>query len=182
MCAPGLSRPIVWKISKIETAEPIGVNKITMAQTEWNSDTDYVDEEEVAAGDIFAMYANYYSNYASTNPIIEPVSSNLNAEITATTPLIKVGGSYKLLTLKVTDSEGNDLTDDYKENITVDKWHCYVENQELTDLVTWSEQTDRRKIKLKFLSDRKYIGKTLVVKCNVTDDLTALISLDIGAL
>lgn len=187
MSSPGLERPVVWEITKIESAQPIGVNKITLYQTEWNSDTDYVDKEAISNGDLFAYYANYYAsdgNVAPEEPENKPIEDNslsslgvvININTSNTT--IKIGGSYKTLTAIVSNN-GEDITDSFTEYV----WNAFIDNVPApTDFLTWSDGPTPNIKKIKLAKIRKYIGKTLTVTCAIKETLSGETQLNIGAL
>ena len=122
------------------------------------------------------MYADYYDSS------IDPISSNISehhltpsktyGRITAFTSNIKVGGSYKTLSIKIYDSNDNEITDRYSDAIF--NWSCYLdERDKTTDLsakVTWRNGTTFNQKKIKFPNDRTYLGKNLNVKCEVIKD------------
>ena len=165
-------KPIVWKISKVVTHSPVGVIKINLSQDSWNDHTDYVNLE---TGE---MYADYYSS--STEPTDpdtpSPTPSNIYGKITASTSTIKVGGSYKTLTLKLYDADDNEITDNYSSYSPDDfKWTCYIkgnETDDLSDKVTWLNGSLFNQKKIKFPDDRSYLNKILVIKCVVDGIVT----------
>ena len=159
--------PNVWKITKCENVQPIGLQKLTIYQTTFDPHRDYVNLE---TGE---MYADYYdSDIAPTDPT-EPAptpSSNYGA-ITASTSTIKIGGSYKTLTATVYDENGTDITDTYSD--TVFNWICSIDNVDSTELdtvVTWLDGTTFNKKKIKFSNNRSYLEKILEVKCEIIKD------------
>lgn len=162
-----IKKPHVWQISKVENTKPLGLIKITLDQDSWDEHTDYVNLE---TGE---MYADYYtSEIAPTDPT-EPtptLSSNYGT-ITASTSTIKIGGSYKTLTVTVFDENGADITDTYS-NVDFE-WHCSIDGVDFTnntDVITWLDGTTFNKKKIKFSNDRSYLEKILEVKCIVTKD------------
>lgn len=160
--------PIVWSVTKIENFKPIGIQKLTLYQDFYDSNVDYIKYDK--NGNIIAMYANFYdydeSEIQPTDSSVPTlVESNIHGEITASTSTIKVGGSYKTLSLHIYDSHNTDVTDEYsQENIN---WSCDVDGISLYDLVTWKTCNDFNQIKIKFPDDRQYLGKVLNVKCTV---------------
>lgn len=160
--------PIVWSVTKIENFKPIGIQKLTLYQDFYDSNVDYIKHDK--NGNIIAMYANFYdydeSEIQPTDSSVPTlVESNIHGEITASTSTIKVGGSYKTLSLHIYDSHNTDVTDKYsQENIN---WSCDVDGISLYDLVTWKTCNDFNQIKIKFPDDRQYLGKVLNVKCTV---------------
>ena len=89
--------PTVWTVTKVENSMPFGIQKLTIYTAFWNEHTDYVNLE---TGE---MYANYFdSEIAPTDPSMPtPVPSSITARISASTSTIKVGGSYKNLTVNL---------------------------------------------------------------------------------
>ena len=178
MSAP-IDVPIVWKISKVETTQPFGLQKLTLYQDVWKPFADYIDKED--KDDIFAMYADYYS----TN--IEPETTEDNSsnkiQISCNTNTIKAGGSYKLLKVAIFDSSGTDITNKYLDKFSIDCWRCYLNDEDITnsDLITWLEQPSKNHIKIKFSNDRTYLADKLNIECNI-ETLVGKIQLEIIAL
>ena len=94
-------------------------------------------------------------------PTPEPTVTH-NVTIESSTNTIKVGGSYKTLTAKVTDANGNDVTSDYS-NATFD-WTCSIDGNDYTNNCTWRAGTEFNQKKLKMSTDMSYIGKNMIVK------------------
>lgn len=160
--------PTAWIISKVENAQPLGLQKLTFYQSEFNPHTDYVNLE---TGEMFADY--YDSNIEPTDPSIQiPAPSTTYGKITASSSTIKVGGSYKTLTLKLYDVDNNEVTDNYSD--AVFNWTCSVtdgnETTVLTDKVTWLNGMSVNQKKIKFPDNRSYLDKVLDIKCVVTTD------------
>ena len=160
--------PTAWIISKVENAQPLGLQKLTFYQSEFNPHTDYVN---MSTGEMFADY--YDSNIEPTNPDVpSPIPISIYGKITASNSAIKIGGSYKSLTLTIYDLDGNDITEKYKSADI--KWSCSVNNNnemvDLTDTVTWLNTASFNKIKIKFSDNRDYLGKILTIYCVVFDE------------
>lgn len=156
--------PNTWQVSKVEKVNVQGRTKLTLYQTEFNPHSDFIEKD--VDDNIVAMWADYYS---TTIEPVEMETPSINIEETpivttalslkASTNTIKVGGSYKLITASFEDVE------DYNGKQFV--WSAYIGGEELDNsLITWLEQPDKNKIKLKFANDRKYLGKILEVKCD----------------
>lgn len=167
--------PIVWSVTKIENFNPIGIQKLTLYQDFYNPEKDEIIKDE--NGKIVAMYADYYdSSIIPTSSLNiqknHSSSTNIHGEILSSTPNLRVGGSYKNLTLKVYDSYGNEITDKYSN--AKFEWSCYIEDNnkhvDLTDKVTWRDGTQFNQKKLKFPNDRSYLGKNVNIKCTVSND------------
>lgn len=161
--------PIVWSVTKCENFKPIGIQKLTLYQDYYDPNTDYLERD--SNGNIVAMYADYYdSNIEPTDPNTpSPTPPSIYGKITASTSTIKVGGSYKTLTLKLYDSDNNEVTENYSESTFV--WTCSVtdgnEITDLSDIVTWLNGSSFNQKKIKFPDDRDYLGKVLDIKCVV---------------
>lgn len=161
--------PNTWKVSKLERANVRGRTKITLAQNAYDPHSDYIEKD--SDGNIIGLWADYYdSNIEPTDPDIPtPTPSTTYGKITASTSTIKVGGSYKTLTLKLYDTDDNEVTDNYSS--ATFNWSCYIKGNETDDLsgiVNLIEYSNQAKIK--FVDDRSYLGKILVVKCVIFDE------------
>lgn len=161
---------LIWSVTKIENAQPIGIQKLTLYQTQWNEHTDNWADDGYGN---YVPYADYYdSNIEPTNPdTSSPTPSTTYGKITASTSTIKVGGSYKTLTLKLYDADDNEITDNYS-SYSPDgfDWTCYIkgnETDDLSDKVTWLNGGLFNQKKIKFPDDRSYLNKILVIKCVV---------------
>ena len=101
-----------------------------------------------------------------------------NVTIESSTNTIKVGGSYKTLTAKVTDANGNDVTANYS-NDTFD-WTCSIDGNDYTNNCTWRAGTEFNQKKLKMSADMSYIEKNLIVKVVIGDSrMTGTTALEI---
>lgn len=157
-----MENPTVWKITKCESASPLGLQKLTLYTNFFNEHTDYVNFE---TGE---MYANYFdSEIAPTDPST-PTPSSITARISASTSTIKVGGSYKNLTVNLFNDSNEDITTEYADATFT--WTCSVDNEGWTDKVTWRAGTEYNQKKAKFPNDTSTIGKILSVKCEIVKD------------
>ena len=110
-------------------------------------------------------------------------SVDYTMNIVASSYSIRVGGSYKSLTVKYYNSEGTEITSDVIVNKTREDyaWSAWCNGVDLTNntsLIKWLNGSEVNQEKIKFLDDRSYIGKTLIVKC-VTDGITISVDLEI---
>ena len=162
-----IAKPLVWQVSKVENTKPLGIIKITLDQDVWDENTDYVNLE---TGEMFADY--YDSNIEPTDPDTPtPTPSTTYGKITSSTSTIKVGGSYKTLTLKLYDADDNEVTDNYS-SATFD-WSCYIkgnETDDLSDVTTLVKGSLFNQAKIKFADDRSYLDKILVIYCRIFDE------------
>lgn len=153
--------PNTWKISKVESTRPFGIQKLTIHQDRFNPHTDYIEKDN--DGNIKAMWADYYSsNVEPEDDNSIPTHSDIYCKITSSTQSIKVGGSYRLLTAKFYSNE-IDITDN--PPFLPLKWKCMIDSEDISELVSWLPQSDFNKIKIKFPNDRTYLNKILTVCC-----------------
>lgn len=159
-----IKEPVTWRITKCENAQPLGIQKLTLYQDRFNEHTDYVNLE---TGE---MYANYFdSEIAPTDPSTPTTPpSSITARISASTSTIKVGGSYKNLTVNLFNDSNEDITTDYADATFT--WTCSIDDEDLTDKVTWRAGTEYNQKKVKFPNDTSTIGKILSVKCEIVKD------------
>ena len=160
--------PLIWACTKIENIQPVGIQKLTIYQTVWSDNRDYIEKDE--NGRIIGMWASYFdSEIAPTDPSTPtPTPSSTTARISASTSTIKVGGSYKNLTVNLYNDSNGDITTEYSD-ATI-SWTCSIDNEDWTDKVTWRDGTEFNQKKLKFHDDTSVIGKILSVKCEIIKD------------
>ena len=154
--------PTVWTVTKVENSMPFGIQKLTIYTAFWNEHTDYVNLE---TGE---MYANYFdSEILPTDPSI-PITppSSITARISASTSTIKVGGSYRNLTVNLFNDSNEDITTEYADATFT--WTCSIDNEDWTGKVTWRAGTEYNQKKVKFPNNDSVLGKTLSIKCTIT--------------
>lgn len=162
-----MKRPCIWKITKCESASPLGLQKLTIYSDFFNEYTDYVNLE---TGE---MYADYYdtdtSDISPSEPLVpSPTLSSITAKILASTPTIKVGGSYKSLIVNLYNNSNDDITAEYLDAEFI--WSCSINDEDWTDKVVWRNGVGFNQIKAKFPNDSSVIGKNLSVKCVINKD------------
>ena len=159
---------IAWQISKVENAQPLGVQKLTLYQDFFDQHRDYIEKD--SDGNIIGMWASYFdSEIAPTNPSTPTTPpSSITARISASTSTIKVGGSYKNLMVNLFNDSNEDITTEYADATFT--WTCSIDNEDWTDKVTWRAGTEYNQKKVKFPNDTSTIGKILSVKCEITKD------------
>ena len=159
---------IAWQISKVENAQPLGVQKLTLYQDFFDQHRDYIEKD--ADGNIIGMWANYFdSEVAPTDPSTPTApTSSITARISASTSTIKVGGSYKNLTVNLFNNFNEDITTEYADATFT--WTCSIDNEDWADKVTWRAGTEYNQKKVKFPNDTSVIGKILSVKCEIVKD------------
>lgn len=155
-------KPIAWTISKIENANELGIQMLTLYQDFFDEHTDYIN---LKTGE---MYADYFdSEILPTDPDKPTItSSSIYGKITASTSTLKIGGSYKTLTVNLYDINGNDITDLYSD--AKFNWNYIIDGkQNIENIVTWLNGTSFNKKKIKFSNDRNYLEKILKVDCEI---------------
>ena len=159
---------IAWQISKVENAQPLGIQKLTLYQDFFDQHRDYIEKD--TDGNIIGMWASYFdSEIAPTDPSTPTTPpSSITARISASTSTIKVGGSYKNLTVNLFNDSNEDITTEYADATFT--WTCFIDNEDWTDKVTWRASTEYNQKKVKFPSDASTIGKILSVKCEIIKD------------
>ena len=122
--------------------------------------------------------ATAYSASVTTAMTIANSSPSVDyrMEIYSSTDTIKVGGSYKTLTVKYYNSEGTEITSDVIVNKTREDyvWSAWCEGVDLTNdtsFVKWVNGNTVNQKRIKLLDDRSYLTKTMTIKC-VTDGVT----------
>ena len=90
-------------------------------------------------------------------------------KIEASSDTLTVGGSYKTLTLKIYDSNKNDLTENYSEATFT--WTCSIGDEDYTDKVTWLKWGTFNQEKIKIAEDGSLYTKKMIVKCKVSDPM-----------
>ena len=100
-----------------------------------------------------------------------------NVTIESSSNEIRVGGSYKSLTAKVTDANGNDVTANYSDATFT--WTCSIDNEDYTNNCTWRAGSEFNQKKIKMSTDMSYAGKNMVVTVVIGDTITGTTTLEI---
>lgn len=159
---------IAWQISKVENAQPLGIQKLTLYQDFFDQHRDYIEKD--SDGNIIGMWASYFDSEITPTDPSTPTTplSSITARISASTSTIKVGGSYKNLTVNLFNDSNEDITTEYADATCT--WTCFIDDEDWTDKVTWRTGTEYNQKKVKFPNDTSVIGKILFVKCEVVKD------------
>lgn len=159
---------IAWQISKVENAQPLGVQKLTLYQDFFDQHRDYIEKD--SDGNIIGMWASYFDSEITPTDPSTPTTppSSITARISASTSTIKVGGSYKNLTVNLFSDPNEDITTEYSDATFI--WTCSIDDKDWTDKVTWRAGTEYNQKKVKFPNDNSVIGKILSVKCEIVKD------------
>lgn len=148
----------------------------------------YTKAETYSKTEVDTLVANSggsSSGGGTTEPTTPPEptptpTETYNVTIESSTNTIKVGGSYKSLTAKVTDANGNDVTANYADATFT--WTCSIDGNDYTNNCTWRAGTEFNQKKLKMSSDMSYVGKNMVVTVVIGDTrITGTTTLEITA-
>lgn len=155
--------PIAWKISKVENSQPLGIQRLTLYQTFFEQNHDYIEKD--SDGYIIGMWADYFSDGVTpTDPSAPALLPSVYSKISASTDSLKVGGSYKTLTLNIFKDSDGDITKEYSDATFT--WSCSIGNEDWTDKVTWRPAAYNQ-MKVKFPDDRSQLTKLITFKCTV---------------
>lgn len=124
------------------------------------------------------MWADWFQGELSPQESQEDTLFKPLCNISASSSVLKVGGSYKLLTVSISDQSGNDITDKYSS--TSFSWTASIDDNDVTDVFTWLPQKEFNKIKIKATSDRKYLNKILAITCAVSEKVVGTIQLNLS--
>lgn len=174
--SPPLETPICWKISKVEGVNPLGIMMFTCVQDRFNPHTDWIEKDD--KGNWVAAWADYFkSGNVEQGPEPDPSQDKDYAIITysGTVAQIKVGGSYKSITITYYNS--NEII----ENQQPGDWSFWIDNINVNELIQIKSTDSDNTIKIKFTGDEDYLGKLLVVK-NIRDEVVAELNLEIVSL
>ena len=120
--------------------------------------------------DITASYSD--ASVTTTMTIADSTPSvDYTISITTSTDTITLGRSYKTLTCRFADKDGQDITETVIANMTTADfvWTCFVDDVDLTNdsFVTWRDGTEVNQKKIKLADNNSYIGKMITIKCTV---------------
>ena len=98
-------------------------------------------------------------------------SADYTISITSSTDTITLGRSYKTLTCRFADKDGQDITQTVITSMTTADftWTCFVDDVDLTNdsFVTWRDGAEVNQKKIKLAENNSYIGKMITIKCTV---------------
>ena len=172
--------PFVYKVSKIKNTAPKGIITVTVEQTQYDPDKDYVDNDPKSPT-YGEMYADYYSS--TVVPEEQVKVNNYKLSIEAKTYSVRINGGTKVLYAKLLDHDGNDIINNIDSSKL--KWSFSFKDNEFAednlikiDKAYSLEDKNQYKCKFKFNGDETYLGERITVTLAL-DDLTVLTDLDI---
>ncbi|HAU88553.1 MAG TPA: hypothetical protein DCW90_24685 [Lachnospiraceae bacterium] len=158
--------PLIWACTKIENIQPIGIQKLTIYQTVWSDNRDYIEKDE--NGNIIGMWASYFDSEIAPSDPDTPTptpspETNILASIICSASSIKVGGSYRTLNIKFTNDSGEDVTNDF-DKATIE-WSYTINGNNYSKIIENVISFNQRKIKMP--DDYEQIGKILIISCTI---------------
>jgi len=157
-----VSEPTVWRITKIKNIYPLGINKLTLLQSEFNPENDYVNL------DTGEMYADYNKSSVAPNDWnSESIPITNYCKLSCFSQVIKVGGDYKKINANIFDSENLDITTEYIQNFNLECWNFKINNIDASNLVEVLPTESPNNIKVKFVGNDSYLTSILTVSCEV---------------
>lgn len=168
-----LTEPRLWQISKINRIAPNGIARITLAQTKFDGNKDYVKIEN---DEVVEMYADYYVGNTEPNDFMD--TDEIRAEITYPgKSTIRVGSGYKKLAVNFYQGES-------EIPLIEGQWQYFIGNEDVSSLIAYSTvDLEENEIKIKFNSkDTNYGGKTLTIKYVVNENIQASVDLNLANL
>ena len=168
--------PNAWQISKVENTSPFGMQKITLYQTLFDQHCDYVNLDSCE------MYADYYTPESQEEPedgtsnglipavetaFIAPPIKEAALLLSAASNTIKVGGSYKTISIAVMYGD-IDVTEDYTDIISDGTWSVTIDDEE-TDLYTIVETSDATVVRVKYTGDSSNTDKIMAIMFTTSD-------------
>lgn len=141
--------PQAWYVAKLENTLPVGISKITFAQSQFDPSRDNAE----------LMIADYYTTNVGLEPneCKPPKQFGDYSEITfrGTKQVLKVNGSYKTLVPKFYDKNKNELT------LIEPVWDVIYPSNDDKD--KFSVVYDGKNLKIKCLKHFDLIGKVVTV-------------------
>ena len=168
--------PIVWRISKVESTAPLGIQRITLYQDAYNQNTDYIERD--ASGKVIAMWADYYASRVEPKPNgTSPEKVTSEIQFNGLKREIKVGGSPKTFTVIFYDEDGNKISTP-PENT----WEFMLDGEPIADneldIYIAVESFLADQIRFRFVGSDDYLGSILTVM-NISDESEARLELEI---
>ena len=193
-----IPEPLAWRLTKVEDINPKGIRRLTFAQNKFDQHNDYIEKDE--EGNVVGMYADYFNHHTevvdssdeieqhmiepdSTDPSSNPDNPNQDDEQHVITSIIKcsgkkqvkVGGSPKTLTVTFYEDD-SEILDTINSSFSFS-----IDEEDVNDLVKVTSISENM-IKINFLGDDDYLGKTLTVTniSNVNDiEVTSTLDIEI---
>lgn len=167
------AEPRAWQISKVNRLNSNGLVLVTLTQEQFNPHTDFIEYEDPEdPSTIVGMWADYFTNDGSTPTDETPIEDNVRSVITYVGKAsIKVGGSYKKLTVTFYDG-------DEPVGFRLGQWAFAIDGVDASSLIqTDSTDIEQNQIKVKFTGSEDYMGKTLKVTYSSTTGIVSSVDI-----
>lgn len=168
---------VVWKNTKVEDMNVKGIIRLTFAQTQWNSHTDYIEKDE--DGNIVGMWADYFINDEVLPTDLEEQPHKIYSVVTCSglRPDIKAGGHYKKFTVTFYD-DGEVI--EYRTG----HWTYTIDGVDVSDKIKTLDSSESmdvavNQVKAKLEANDNLIGKILVVGFESDDGIKSEIEINI---
>lgn len=173
------SRPTAWKISRVENAQPVGVQKLTIYEDQFDPNLDKIVYDD--DGHILHMYADY--NLSSVEPLNDTDNNDgIHLIVNSTSTYLKIGGSYKTISAAVFNGD-TDVTSEYLESFNENSWSFYIDDEQIgSDIISVVFDNNLNNLKIKFIGDISYITKILTVRCDISESIHGEISFELISL
>ena len=114
----------------------------------------------------------YDTSVTTTMTIANTSAPTYTISIKSSSDTITLGRSYKTMTCRFADRDGQDITETVIANMTTADfvWTCFVDDVDLTNdtsFVKWLNGAEVNQKKIKLAENNSYIGKMITIKCTV---------------
>ena len=159
--------PIIYRCTKIEDSIPFGILTINWNQDVFDKQNDYIEKDE--EGNIVAIWCDYFNTATPTDEPPKIETRYVVISYNGTKPELKVKGSIKKLTATFYDENNNQI--DFNEGV----WSFTINDNDVSDLLEITTNDDDitlldNQIKIKFIGNSTYIGKSLIIKFTSLDN------------
>ena len=169
------AEPRAWKISKVNRINSNGTVLVTLAQDKYDEHTDYVEyAHKNDPNTIIGMWADYYTE-GGLSPTEDVMNEDIHSIISYSgKDIIYVGGNPKKFTVNFYDGE---TLIDFK----LGQWRFKLDDEDAGSLVTVDNTgLENNQVKVKFIGDESYMGKTLKVMYISTTGIESSVDITIG--
>ena len=173
--APVVTEPRCWRVTKVNRIQNNGLVTVTLAQDMFNSETDYIEQDE--NGNVIGMWASYWDKNVEPKTPEDP-TTNTHSEITYSgkDPVLKIGGNYKKFTVKYYDEIG-------EVPLRHGAWEYKIDDEdakEYLDVIT--DNLPANQIKIKFIGSDEFIGKNINISYVSADGIKSTVIMNIQGL
>lgn len=173
--APVLVNQRAWEVSKINRISPNGVIRVTLAQTMFNPETDYIETDE--DGNVVGMWADYWKEGVKPTPLPD-TTTNTYSEITYSgmEPTMKIGGNYKKFTVRFYDEIG-------EIPLRHGVWKYEIDGEDVSEYIDVStDNISDNQIKIKFIGSDEFINKNIIISYESADGIKSSVTMNIQGL